>query len=90
MLMMVGKLKQDLNPRFGRHLIVSFEVSDQLSDVANDTEVMQQVLEVLIQLPRPHVDSVCNTGGKRRKLRPAMCSSGSEGRGPRLHPWSGN
>ena len=61
-----------MNPRFGCHLIVSFAVSNQLSDVTDDAEVMQQVLQVLIQLPRPHVDSVCNTGDKRHTLRTAL------------------
>ena len=43
----------------GGYLVVPLQVPDELRDLADHVEVVQQVLEVLVQLPGAHVDLVC-------------------------------
>ena len=54
------KLKEDFESRGSDgYLIVAFKVSDQLGDLTDYVQVVQQVLQILIQLSRPHVNSIC-------------------------------
>lgn len=46
------------------HLVVPSEASNQLGDLANHIEVMQQVLQVLIELPWAHIHLVCEWKGR--------------------------
>lgn len=47
------------------------QVPDELRDLADHVEVVQQVLQVLVQLPGPHVDLVCKQANPGTALRPA-------------------
>lgn len=52
-----------------RYLVVSFEAADHAGNLVDQAKVMDQVLQILVQLTRAHVQLVCTETHKRKYIK---------------------